>query len=211
MAERMPRGLLVIVSSPSGAGKTTLCHRLLREFPDKLKFSVSVTTRKPRAGERDGVDYTFVDSERFAQMVAAGEFAEWAEVHGNRYGTLHSAVAEALEGGRDVLFDIDWQGGEQLKGKFADDAVMIWVLPPSLAVLEERLRRRATDTPEVIERRLSMAKKELEHYTLYDYLVTNDDLEQAYLSVKSIYVAAHHTLRRTREQAERLICQRKTS
>jgi guanylate kinase len=210
MNERMSRGLLVIVSSPSGAGKTTLCHRLLREFPDKLKFSVSVTTRKPRAGERDGVDYTFVDPDRFQQMVTAGEFAEWAEVHGNRYGTLHSAVAEALEGGKDVLFDIDWQGGEQLKGKFADDAVMIWVLPPSLAVLEERLRRRATDTPEVIERRLAMAKKELEHYTLYDYLVTNDDLEQAYLSVKSIYVAAHHTLRRARDHAERL-CQRKPS
>src|SRR5262249_3678570 len=150
--------------------KTTLCHRLLREFPDRLKFSVSVTTRKPRAGERDGVDYTFVDPEAFGRMIDAGEFAEWAEVHGNRYGTLRSAVSEALDRGQDMLFDIDWQGGEQLKGKFADDAVMIWVLPPSIDVLAERLRRRATDSPDVIERRLATAKKELEHYGIYDFL-----------------------------------------
>src|SRR5438034_10334476 len=109
----MRRGLLVIVSSPSGAGKTTLCHRLLQEFPD-LTFSVSYTTRKPRSNERDGVDYKFVDPDTFARMVDKGEFAEWAEVHGNRYGTPRSAVAEALERGHDVLFDIDWQGGEQL-------------------------------------------------------------------------------------------------
>jgi guanylate kinase len=198
------RGLLVIVSSPSGAGKTTLCTRLRREFP-RLVFSVSVTTRPPRTGERDGVDYRFVDTDAFEHMAAAGEFAEHARVHGNRYGTPRAAVAEALDRGRDVLFDIDWQGGEQLKHKFPDDAVMIWVLPPSLAVLEQRLRGRATDSPAVIDQRLATAKQELLHYDLYDYLVVNEDLETAYLAVKSIYVAAHQTTRRQRDVAEALL------
>jgi guanylate kinase len=207
----MSRGLLVIVSSPSGAGKTTLCRRLLAEFAGQLSFSVSVTTRAPRAGEREGVDYHFVDAASFQRMVQAGAFAEHAEVHGNRYGTLHTAVAEALDRGRDVLFDIDWQGGEQLKAQFADDAVMIWVLPPSLEVLEERLRRRATDAPEVIERRLAMAKRELEHSGSYDFLVTNDDLDRAYLAVKSIYLAAHYTRRRAADQVDRLLLQARRS
>jgi guanylate kinase len=200
----MPRGLLVIVSSPSGAGKTTLCRRLVGEF-SALSFSVSVTTRRPRPGERDGVDYRFVDEEAFESMATAGQFAEHATVHGNRYGTTRDAVAQALDRGRDVLFDIDWQGGAQLKQKFAEDAVMIWVLPPSLAVLEDRLRRRATDAPEVIERRLAVAKEELLHYRIYDYLVVNDELDRAYLSVKSIYVAAHHTTARAGHHAERLL------
>jgi guanylate kinase len=202
----MSRGLLVIVSSPSGAGKTTLCHRLIRDFTE-LRFSVSYTTRKPRAGERDGVDYHFVDLPTFQGMAAEGRFAEWAQVHGNCYGTPSAAVADALEGGHDVLFDIDWQGGEQLRVKFPDDAVMIWVLPPSLAVLEQRLRGRATDTPAVIERRLATAKQELLHYDQYDYLVVNDELERAYLSVKSIYVAAHHTTRRQVERARDLLAE----
>jgi guanylate kinase len=200
------RGLLVIVSSPSGAGKTTLCRRLMTEFPD-IRFSVSVTTRKARANERDGVDYVFVDPVRFQRMVDAGEFAEWAEVHGNRYGTTRAAVAEALERGHDVLFDIDWQGGRQLKAQFADDALMIWVLPPSLQVLEERLRGRATDAPDVIERRLAMAKRELEHYSLYDYLVVNDALDLAYDRLRAVYVAAHLEIRRVSGLAERLVQQ----
>jgi guanylate kinase len=202
----MARGLLVIVSSPSGAGKTTLCTRLQREFP-RLFFSVSYTTRPPRAGERDGVDYHFVDADSFERMAAAGDFAEHARVHGNRYGTPRAAVAEALDGGRDVLFDIDWQGGAQLKHKFPDDAVMIWVLPPSLAVLEQRLRGRATDSPAVIEQRQATAKQELLHYELYDYLVVNQELDAAYLSVKSIYVAAHHITRRQRGAAEALLAE----
>ena len=206
------RGLLVIVSSPSGAGKTTLCHRLLAEYPAKIKFSVSYTTRAPRQGERNGVDYTFVDAEAFARMIAAGELAEWAEVHGNRYGTPRTAVADALEHGVDVLFDIDWQGGQQLREQFADDAVMIWVLPPSLQVLEERLRRRATDSAEVIERRLKTAKQELEHYGIYDYVVVNDDLERAWGEIKAIYVAAHLEIRRpaVRAFAEKLVAQVKS-
>jgi guanylate kinase len=200
----MSRGLLVIVSSPSGAGKTTLCQRLMRDFPP-IMFSVSYTTRPPRTGEREGVDYHFVDPETFARMVAAGEFAEWAEVHGNRYGTTRRAVAEALEHGRDVLFDIDWQGGQQLKSQFADEAVMVWILPPSLQVLEERLRRRATDAVDVIERRLAMAKQELSHYDIYDFLVVNDDLDKAYKQLKSIYIAAHQATKRQREFADRLL------
>jgi guanylate kinase len=196
----MLRGLLVIVSSPSGAGKTTLCHRLIREFPE-LRFSVSYTTRRPRAGEQDGVDYHFVDLATFERMAADGMFAEWAQVHGNCYGTPSAAVAQALENGHDVLFDIDWQGGGQL----LDDAVMIWVLPPSLAVLEQRLRGRATDAPAVIERRLATAKQEVQHYDLYDFLVVNDELERAYLAVKSIYVAAHHTTKRQEARARRLL------
>ncbi len=200
------RGLLVVISSPSGAGKTTLCKKLMDEFP-AVKFSVSYTTRPPRAGERNGVDYNFVDGETFDRMVAHGEFAEWAEVHGNRYGTTRAAVAEALNEGRDVLFDVDWQGGRQLKSQFASDAVLVWILPPSLQVLEERLHRRATDAPDVIERRLDMAKRELEAYGLYDYIVLNDELEKAYSQLRSIYVSSHLTARRAGHEAERLVQQ----
>ena len=202
----MRRGLLVVISSPSGAGKTTLCKRLMQEVPN-LKFSVSYTTRSPRAGEKNGVDYVFVDGDTFQRMVDAGEFAEWAEVHGNRYGTPRSAVKEALEGGRDVLFDIDWQGGRQLKAQFEQDSVLIWILPPSLDVLEERLRRRATDDPEVIERRLRMAKLELQNYATYHYVVVNEDLERAYGDVRSIYVAAHLTTSRNGAHAEKLLAE----
>ena len=198
------RGLLVIVSSPSGAGKTTLCHRLMAEFP-ALHFSVSVTTRKPRAGEQNGVDYVFVDEAGFQRMIDGGEFAEWAEVHGNRYGTTRAAVACALEHGHDVLFDIDWQGGRQLKQQFAADAVMIWILPPSLGALEERLKHRATDAPEVIARRLEMAKRELEMYGLYDYLVVNDVLDVAYDRVRAVYLAAHLETGRARAHADALL------
>lgn len=200
------RGLLVIVSSPSGAGKTTLCHRLMAEFP-AIRFSVSYTTRKPRQGETDGKDYSFVTPERFQEMVDADEFAEWAEVHGNRYGTTRTTVAQALEGGSDVLFDIDYQGGRQLKTQFPGEALMIWVLPPSLQVLEERLHRRATDSVEVISDRLATAKKELEQYGHYDYLIVNDELERAYAVMRSIYVAAHWEIRRAGAYAERLVLQ----
>ena len=196
----------MVISSPSGAGKTTICKKLMEEFPN-LKFSVSYTTRKPRPGEKNGVDYVFVDTETFQRMVDTGEFAEWAEVHGNRYGTTRSAVKEALEGGKDVLFDIDWQGGRQLKAQFEQDAVLIWVLPPSLHVLEDRLRRRATDDPEVIERRLLTAKLELQHYGNYHYVVVNEDLVQAYGDVRAIYVAAHLTTARNGSHAEKLLAE----
>lgn len=197
-------GLLLVVSSPSGAGKTTLCHRLLAEFSE-LVFSVSCTTRPRRGGERDGVDYHFVDEQSFGEMVACGEFAEWAEVHGNRYGTTVEAVRQAFDEGRDVLFDVDYQGGHQLKAKFRDDAVLVFVLPPSLAELEARLRRRATDAPEVIERRLKKAHEELRHYDDYDYLVVNDDLEHAYDRMRAIYLAARCRRERMEAVARRLV------
>jgi guanylate kinase len=206
MSESVPRGLLVVVSSPSGAGKTTLCRRLMQEFR-KIRFSISCTTRKPRSNEVDGVDYHFVARERFSEMIDAGEFAEWAEVHGNYYGTPRAEVDRAINGGQDVLFDIDWQGGRQLKAAYEHDAVMIWILPPSLDVLENRLRRRATDDPDVIERRLLAAKRELQEYGAYDFIIENDDLERAYRDLVSVYLASHVTTRRQRHRAEALIKQ----
>jgi guanylate kinase len=203
MSEATP-GLLLVVSSPSGAGKTTLCRRLCEEFP-RARFSVSFTTRKPRPGERDGVDYHFIDGERFRTMIAADELAEWAEVHGNHYGTGMDAVRQALRGAGDVVFDIDYQGGRQIRARFAASAVTVFVLPPSMRELEARLRRRATDSPEVIARRLEKARQELEHYGEYDYLVMNDDLEQAYAELRAIYLAAHVVRPRVAAAAEGLI------
>ena len=198
------QGLLVVVSSPSGAGKTTLCRKLLAEFPEMV-FSVSYTTRRQRPGEREGVDYHFVDEAAFEGMVEAGDFAEWAEVHGNRYGTTVEAVRQALDGGRDVLFDIDYQGGRQLKAKFEAEAVLVFVLPPSLEELERRLRHRATDAPEAIERRLRKAHDELKQYGVYHYLIVNDDLDRAYDRIRAIYLAQHCTLQRMGSVAERLV------
>ena len=197
-------GLLLVVSSPSGAGKTTLCHRMLHEFP-QIVFSVSYTTRERRKSEEDGVDYHFVDDAAFNEMVRTGAFAEWAEVHGKRYGTTVAMVKEAIEGGRDVLFDIDYQGGRQLKARFGREAILVFVLPPSLEELERRLRARATDDPEVIERRLAKAKEELEHYALYDYLIVNDKLVDAYEALRSIYFAAANRVERNAARAESLI------
>ena len=202
--EIKPRGLLIVVSSPSGAGKTTLCRRLIDEFPD-IVFSVSYTTRAMRRGEEEGTDYHFVDREVFDEMVEQEEFAEWAEVHGNRYGTTVEAVRQALEGGRHVLFDVDYQGGRQIKAKFEKEAVLVFVLPPSLSELERRLRQRATDEPDVIERRLSKALDELKQYSLYQYLIVNDDLPRAYDRLRAIYLAAQCTLDRLGDVAEGLV------
>jgi guanylate kinase len=201
--------LLLVVSSPSGAGKTTLCHRLIDEYPDVV-FSVSYTTRPKRRGEEEGVDYHFVDQPTFDKMVEAGEFAEWAEVHGNRYGTTVAAVRQALDQGRHVMFDIDYQGARQLKAKFEREAVFIFVLPPSLEVLEERLRKRATDAPEAIERRMINAHEEfnvLKQYGLYQYLIVNDDLPRAYERLRAIYLASQCTSERMGLVAEDLINQ----
>jgi guanylate kinase len=172
-------GLLLVLSAPSGAGKTTLAHRFRETHPDAI-FSVSATTRPPRGAERDGVDYHFLAPGRFAELVGAGAFAEWAEVYGQRYGTLRSTVDAALAAGRVALFDVDVQGGESLKAGWPERAVTVFVLPPSPAELERRLRGRSTDSEEVIERRLGAARAEVSRgLASYDYLVVNDDVELA--------------------------------
>lgn len=204
MMNEIERGILLVVSSPSGAGKTTLCHRLLSEFP-RLTFSVSYTTRPKRANEREGVDYCFIDDNRFSAMVAEGAFAEWARVHGHRYGTARATIDENLAAGRDILFDIDWQGGTALKTKYADDTVMVFVLPPTLEELAARLRRRGTDAAEVVERRLAKAKEELGHFGEYDFLLPNVELEAAYGNLRAIYLAAHLTHKRQAFRAQRLL------
>jgi len=181
------RGILVILSSPSGAGKTTLARRLLGEFPN-MEFSVSYTTRAPRGTEVDGVDYVFVDQAAFDRMVAAGEFAEWARVHGNCYATSIKAVERALVDGRDVLFDIDWQGAEALAETWPDDALKIFILPPDMDTLERRLRRRATDSDDVIRRRLRKAVEEIAHHDEYEHVIVNDDLDRAYQILRAIYL-----------------------
>jgi len=195
---------LFVVSSPSGAGKTTLCNRLRAEFP-KLSFSVSTTTRPPRAGETHGVDYEFVDQPTFQEMIARDEFAEYAMVHGHMYGTSAALVRQAVGEGRDLLFDIDYQGGRQLKQAFPHDVVLVFILPPSISALAERLQRRATDSAEVIERRLRVAREELKHYAEYDYLVMNDDLDRAYDALRAVYVAQLHTTDRQRLGAEAVL------
>ncbi|MEM9462643.1 MAG: guanylate kinase [Myxococcota bacterium] len=192
------------MSSPSGAGKTTLCTRLRKEFPS-LGFSVSYTTRSPRPGETDGIEYNFVEKATFQEMIALDEFAEYAMVHGNMYGTSARRVAEAIEGGRDLLFDIDYQGGRQLRQKFPDDVVLVFILPPSLKELEHRLRGRGTDSDEVIERRIRVAREELRHYDEYDYLVMNDELSRAYDALRAVYLSQVHTRVRQAPAAEQVL------
>src|SRR5262252_10826596 len=199
------RGILLVISSPSGAGKTTLAHLLAQN--ERLEFSVSYTTRAPRTGERDGVDYKFVTDEEFSEMIERQEFAEWAVVHGKRYGTAIHTVNRSLEDGKDYLFDIDYQGGAQLRHQWPAESVLVFILPPSMAELERRLRRRATDSPEAIERRLAMARRELEHFAEYDYLVVNDNLETALKELSSIYVAARCTRARRGHYGQTLVAE----
>jgi guanylate kinase len=189
------RGTLMIVSSPSGAGKTTLTRRLLDEFdgsPPQLTFSVSYTTRPQRPGEIDGRDYHFVTPDRFEQMVRRGDFAEHAFVFGNRYGTAQAPVEDALARGQDVIFDVDWQGGAALAARWPRDALKVFILPPDLEVLAARLQNRKTDAPDVIDRRLRNAIEELNHFDEYQHLIVNDDLERAYAVVRAIYLTRRH-------------------
>jgi len=179
-------GLLLVLSAPSGAGKTTLARRLAAVEAD-ARFSVSATTRAPRGAERDGVDYHFVSRERFEALVAAGALAEWAEVHGNLYGTLGATVEEALARGQIALFDIDVQGGSQLRAHWPERAATVFILPPSMAELERRLRARSTDPAPVIALRLAAARQEIARgAVLYDYLVVNDDLDRALADLRAI-------------------------
>ena len=182
------RGLMLVLSSPSGAGKTTLSRKLLEADPG-VELSVSVTTRKQRPGEIDGRDYHFIDAARFDAMVKGGELLEWAQVFGHRYGTPRAPVEAALGNGHDVLFDIDWQGTQQLREKADHDLVSIFVLPPSMADLERRLRRRAQDPDEVIHARMATAADEMSHWAEYDYVVINTDVDRAFREVHTILAA----------------------
>jgi guanylate kinase len=182
------RGLMLVLSSPSGAGKTTLSRKLLAQDAD-VALSVSVTTRKMRPGENEGRDYRFIDRKQFDAMVDSDELLEWAEVFDNYYGTPKKPVMEALATGRDVLFDIDWQGTQQLREKARADLVSVFVLPPSIPELERRLRTRARDDYETIHRRMAKAADEMSHWAEYDYVVINRDLEQAFADVAAILAA----------------------
>jgi guanylate kinase len=195
MIER--RGLMFVLSSPSGAGKTTLARRLLAAEPD-LEMSVSVTTRPMRRGEVDGRDYYFLSKSEFNLMAEAGELLEHAQVFGNFYGTPRGPVATALEKGGDVLFDIDWQGTQQLEQSAHDDLVRVFILPPSLAELERRLRDRAQDSGEVVDGRMARAWDEISHWAEYDYVIVNDDLEKCLAKLRAILAAER--LRRTRQK-----------
>ena len=189
MIDMQRRGLLVILSSPSGAGKSTLARRLMTWDPT-LRFSVSATTRQPRQGERDGVEYFFKTRGAFEEMVAAGEMLEHAEVFGNLYGTPKGPVEAAMADGRDTLFDIDWQGGQQIRrSSLASDVVSIFILPPSIADLEYRLRSRAQDSDEVIAGRMEKSMTEISHWGEYDYVIINRDVDAAEEELKTILMA----------------------
>jgi len=182
------KGTLFVISAPSGAGKTTLCLQLLKKNPG-LKLSVSFTTREPRHKEKNNVDYTFISKARFMRMIDKGEFAEWATVHGNLYGTSIKRLKELNSAGYDIILDIDTNGAMQLKKRY-ENAVYIFILPPSLKVLKERLVDRKTDSTEVIARRLDNAKSEIACYKDYDYIVVNDRLDRAYRELESIIIAS---------------------
>ncbi|MGR3746170.1 MAG: guanylate kinase [Pseudooceanicola nanhaiensis] len=188
MADR--RGLLIILSSPSGAGKSTLARRLMAWDPS-IRFSVSATTRAPRPGEIDGEHYHFMDEHRFKSLVADGGMLEHAHVFGNFYGSPRSAVEEAIERGEDVLFDIDWQGAQQIRNSaLGPHALSIFILPPSISELHRRLRERGQDSPEVIERRMQKSWDEISHWDGYDFVLVNDDLDATEAKLQAILTAA---------------------
>ena len=198
-SEQPRRGILIILSSPSGAGKSTLA-RSLREWDASIAFSVSATTRAPRPGERDGREYVFRTRPQFEAMVAAGEMLEHAEVFGNLYGSPAAPIEAALAEGRDVLFDIDWQGGQQVRNSaLSKDVVSIFVLPPSISELRERLERRGQDSAETIDRRMARSRDEISHWAEYDYVLLNDDLARCTDECRAIVVAER--LRRERQIA----------
>ncbi|MBT9368456.1 guanylate kinase [Rhizobium sp. CSW-27] len=179
------RGLMLVLSSPSGAGKSTIARNLL-DTDRSLEISVSVTTRPKRASEIAGKHYHFISVQQFEKMRDAGDLLEWAEVHGNFYGTPREPVEQAMAEGRDMLFDIDWQGARQLQEKMSADVVSIFVLPPTMTELQSRLHRRAEDTEEVIRTRLLNSRAEIEHWREYDYVIVNDDLDEAFGHVSCI-------------------------
>ena len=196
--------ILLIISSPSGAGKTTLTHRLLQEFPE-LRFSVSHTTRQPRANEVDGQDYHFVSEESFRQVLEEDGFAEWAEVHGNLYGTSVAEIERARAAGKSgVLFDVDYQGARQIKEKFPH-AVGVFILPPTMDELRRRLDGRGSDDVESRKRRFEKAREEIGHYPFFDYMIVNDDLQQALAQLRGVVLAEGCRQWRVAAKAEALL------
>lgn len=184
---RKKRGLLFVVSAPSGAGKTTLC-RAVADSLENLVHSISYATRAPRPGEIDGRDYHFVSRDRFEDMVRAGDFAEWATVHSNLYGTSRRVLDDMIVKGIDVILDIDTQGARQIKAKY-DAAVFVFIMPPSLDILEERLRNRKSDHEEEIRKRMQRAREEIKDYTMYDYIIVNRDFDRALTELRSVVLA----------------------
>lgn len=201
--DRDPQGSVLVISAPSGAGKTTLCKRLLEE-DRKVDFSVSFTTRPPRAGERDGADYFFVDREEFERRRDRGEFVEWAVVGGHLYGTSVEGVKEAAARGRDILLDIDTQGAVNIR-RLIPEAVLIFILPPGRAALKERLTKRGTDGPEEMARRLRLARGEVERSPTYDYVIINDDFEVAYRQLRAVVEAARCRTDRQKARLEAIL------
>ena len=194
------RGLMLILSSPSGAGKTTLTRMLLQTPELDLTLSLSVTTRPRRSSEVDGIHYRFIGKKQFEALRDGGDLLEWAEVHGNFYGTPREPAEQILRQGRDMLFDIDYQGTRQVKEKCAGDCVTIFILPPSMKELRARLERRAEDKPEVIEKRLNEARNEILRWTDYDYVLINEDLQTTVADLRAILAAEHCRTAGTREQ-----------
>ena len=188
LAPRTRRGLLIVLSSPSGAGKSTI-SRMLLDADREVTMSISATTRPPRPGERDDADYHFVDDAEFDRLIAAGEFVEWAPVFDHRYGTPKAPVKAALKAGRDILFDIDWQGTQQLHAEMGEDLVRIFILPPTMAELERRLRNRGTDSDAVILSRMERAASEISHWAEYDYVLINHETEICLDQVHAIVAA----------------------
>jgi guanylate kinase len=193
------RGLMLILSSPSGAGKTTLTRMLRHTKELDLTLSISVTTRARRSSEVDGIHYSFITKKQFAALREGGDLLEWAEVHGNFYGTPREPAEQVLRQGRDVLFDIDYQGTRQIKREAADDAVTIFILPPSMRELRARLERRSEDRPDVIDKRLKEARNEIRRWTDYDYVLVNDDLQSTFAGLRAILAAEHRRTARARE------------
>ncbi|MDC7681990.1 guanylate kinase [Asticcacaulis sp. BYS171W] len=194
-SQRLRRGLMLIVSSPSGAGKTSLCRRLMADHPD-LDLSISVTTRSARPGEKDGREYHFISEDAMNGLVKDDALLEWAAVHDHRYGSPREPVENALSKGQNVLFDIDWQGAQRISAKAPSDVVRVFILPPSMEELKRRLYARAQDADDVIQRRLSRAKGEIAHWAEYDYVILNDDFDRSYAELVHIYHS--ETARRSR-------------
>lgn len=203
MKENKSKGLVIVISAPSGAGKTTICKELLKSLPEAV-YSVSVTTRKIRSGETNGKDYFFISEEEFKKMIDLNELAEWAIVHGHLYGTPKKFLEDTISSGKDIILDIDVQGGKKIK-KLYPDGVFIFILPPSWEVLEERLRKRAQDDEQSIKTRLENAKNELSYLTDYEYAVINDDLQTAVKEIQAIIQSEHKRILRLGKEISNFI------